>query len=88
MGDETTTIRQGRSLKDHVNWAAIALALLTGAGGVKAGSDVAGKLENVNITLAEIKGAIQRGDEGRVRLESRMEKVEERVRALEIGRKQ
>lgn len=87
MSDETTRIdAPTRKTRETASWAAIALALATGGGGIWTGNGVASRLETVAVTLAEIKGSIQRQDEGRLRLEARLDRLEERLHSLEVGR--
>lgn len=85
MAEETEIRRKAFDAK-HLNWAAIALALVTSGGGALSSNGVASRLEAVAVTLAEIKGSVQRQDDGRLRLESAVGRLEERVRSLEMGR--
>lgn len=88
MADETTRIdKPSRSVKDHASIASILLALLVGGGGFVKGNDVSTRLEQVAVTLAEIKGSIKSQDEGRARLEIRIDRLEERMRQMEMGKK-
>jgi septal ring factor EnvC (AmiA/AmiB activator) len=89
MSDETTRIdKPARSTKEHATLASVFLAIVMGGGGIYTGTGLNTRLEQVAVTLAEIKGSITRQDEGRARLEQRLDRLEDRIHTMETGRKQ